>query len=75
LLRQGGVDFCFCISPPAFLFSIYHRKIDFAIPFSLLNVTITRGVTLIEYTSLLLNAFCVENAGNQQKKLLSVEEC
>ena len=59
LLRQGGVDFCFCISPPAFLFSIYHGEIDFAIQFLFQDVTITRGVTLIECNSLLLNAFCV----------------
>ena len=67
LLRQGGVDFCFCISSPVLLFSIYHKKIDFAIPFSLLNVTITRGVTLIECSSTLLNAFFVKKPENQRK--------
>ena len=75
LLRQGGVDFRFCISSPAFLFSIYHGEIDFAISFSLLDVTITRGVTLIEYSSSLLNAFCVKKPENQRKTTLSIEEC
>ena len=61
----------FCSELP--LFSIGILPLQFYV-FPWLNVTITQGVTLIECSSLLLNAFCVEDAGNQRKTLLSVEE-
>ena len=54
---------------------IFYRTIAFLFLFTWQDVTITRGVTLIEYTSSLLNAFCVENIENQRKTPLSVEEC
>ena len=54
---------------------IFYRTIAFLFPFPLQDVTITRRVTLIEYSLPLLNAFCVENAENQGKTLFSVEEC
>ena len=54
---------------------IFYRTIAFLFLFPWQDVTITQGVTLIEYSSLLLNAFCVENTENQRKTFLSVEEC
>ena len=54
---------------------IFYRTIVFLFLFPLQDVTITRGVTLIECSSTLVNAFCVENAENQRKTFFSIEEC